>query len=532
MNKSGNSEKNMQKKGTGKIGLIVIGIIAIAYIVGIIFFQSHYLPKTMINGISCSLRTVDKVEQSIEDEVDSYVLNIQGRDGLTDTILGSEIYLKPVFDNSLDEVLKNQNQFIWPVSFWMEKDYEVSTVASYDENAFNDKLKGMVFYQSKNQIAPVDAYISEVSNDGFAVVPDQKGSTLNIDTYQSVVSEAVLTLVDTLDLDASGCYIQASILEDDTKLHQECDALNKLVQTKVVYEFGDAIVEVTPEIIADWIDPSAKQPVLVDEKVREFVNDLARKYDTFGKRRTFKTHTGEEIDITEGSYGWWMNRAQETLELKEMIEKGESGTRTPVYYGTAAQYGECDWGTSYVEIDLTEQHLYVFIEGENVFESDFVSGNVSRGFGTPHGIYGITYKERNATLVGQGYNSPVSFWMPFNNNVGMHDATWRKTFGGDIYLTGGSHGCINLPKDSAERIYNLIEKNTPVIVYGGKSLPKKEDTQTTEGEDTTEAGAAIGTENATDGTVEGSTAGTDQPVQPAETGTTGAEAQESVTVTQ
>ena len=456
----------------------MIGLIVIAYIAGIIFFQSHYLPKTIINGISCSAETVGKVQKSIEDEVDSFVLTIQGRNGLTDTILGSEISLKPVFDDSLDQVMKQQNKFIWPASFWMSQSYEITTVAAYDETAFQKKIEGMVFYQTKNQIAPVDAYISEVSEDGFAVVPDDKGSKLDTAVYAAVISDAVLTLEDQIDLDQEGCYIQAAVLENDSALHAEVDALNKLVQTQIVYQFGEDTVTVTPDVIADWIDTTAKQPSLIEEKVREYVNDLARKYDTFGKRRSFQTHTGETIDITEGSYGWWMNRAQETAELIEMIENGESGTRTPVYYGTAAQYGECDWGNTYVEIDLTEQHLYVFVDGIDTFESDFVSGNVSRGFGTPHGIFGITYKERNATLVGQGYNSPVSYWMPFNNNVGMHDATWRKAFGGDIYLTGGSHGCINLPKDSAAQIFDLIEKNTPVIVYGGKSLPKKEEAET------------------------------------------------------
>ena len=55
--------------------------------------------------------------------------------------------------------------------------------------------------------------------------------------------------------------------------------------------------------------------------------------------------------------------------------------------------------------------------------------------------------------------------MPFNGGIGLHDATWRSKFGGDIYVTNGSHGCINLPKDKAEKIYDIIDKNMPIIVY-------------------------------------------------------------------
>ena len=95
---------------------------------------------------------------------------------------------------------------------------------------------------------------------------------------------------------------------------------------------------------------------------------------------------------------------------------------------------------------------------------------MSKGYGTPVGIYGITYKERDATLRGEGYASPVSYWIPFNGNVGMHDASWRGSFGGEIYLRGGSHGCVNLPVKKAEKIYEYVEKGEPVIVYGGKTV--------------------------------------------------------------
>ena len=55
--------------------------------------------------------------------------------------------------------------------------------------------------------------------------------------------------------------------------------------------------------------------------------------------------------------------------------------------------------------------------------------------------------------------------MPFNNNVGMHDASWRSEFGRNIYRTNGSHGCINLPYSVAQEIYDYVEKDTPVICY-------------------------------------------------------------------
>lgn len=113
-----------------------------------------------------------------------------------------------------------------------------------------------------------------------------------------------------------------------------------------------------------------------------------------------------------------------------------------------------------------------------VVESDFVSGNERRGDSTPAGAYSLTYKQRNAVLKGANYASPVAFWMPFNGNIGMHDATWRGSFGGSIYKTNGSHGCINLPPAVAMKIFENIEKGMPVLCY---HLPGTESGSTTTG---------------------------------------------------
>ena len=115
---------------------------------------------------------------------------------------------------------------------------------------------------------------------------------------------------------------------------------------------------------------------------------------------------------------------------------------------------------------MTNQHLYLYKDGVLVLESDFVSGEANNPANrTPSGVFGITYKTTNAVLRGADYETPVTYWMPFHGNFGMHDATWRTEFGGDIYLTNGSHGCLNLPLESAAAIYNYMYTGFPVICY-------------------------------------------------------------------
>ena len=202
-----------------------------------------------------------------------------------------------------------------------------------------------------------------------------------------------------------------------------------------------------------------------DDKVTHFVQQMASTYNTYGDVREFRTSQGDTVKIGGGDYGWVIDKDKEKAQIYEDLETGGRISREPVYSQTAKKHGAYDIGSTYVEIDYTSQHLWFYKKGELLVETDIVSGNLSRNNGSPDGVFKIVYKQRNATLVGEGYSSPVDYFMPFAYNVGLHDASWRSKFGEQIYLTSGSHGCINMPRDVAETIYETIKVDTPVIAY-------------------------------------------------------------------
>ncbi|MFR8861258.1 MAG: L,D-transpeptidase [Coprococcus eutactus] len=169
------------------------------------------------------------------------------------------------------------------------------------------------------------------------------------------------------------------------------------------------------------------------------------------------------MTIYGGNYGWWVDNAAEKEMILEDLKAGKDVTRRRFIPRRLTSHGENDYGNTYVEINLTAlQHLFFYKNGSLVVESDFVSGNLAKNHGTPSSSLGVTYKAKDAVLRGEDYESPVSFWMPFNGGVGMHDASWRSTFGGTIYKSG-SHGCINLPYSAAKTIYENIEAGYPVL---------------------------------------------------------------------
>ena len=276
--------------------------------------------------------------------------------------------------------------------------------------------------------------------------------------------------------------LMTDINEDSVQKEENTDAVmdikepsikDKAASMSVTFRFGDKTEILDGATISNWLETMPNGSVSVnEEKAKEYVASLASAYDTFGRKRSFTTHDGRNITVTGGDYGFWMDRVSTRQKLITQILSGESAELEPVYYGMAISYGDNDIGNTYVEINIGEQHLWVYRDGDQVNESDFVSGGLFKGNGTPEGTYAITYKERDATLVGEGYQSSVKYWMPFNGNIGLHDASWRNEFGGHIYYMNGSHGCVNLPSEKAAEIYEQVEKGVPVIVYG--SITKEE----------------------------------------------------------
>lgn len=461
------SKKRKQKKNTAlrNILLLLLLAAAVVYIGGLIYYHSHFLKGTVIDQIDVSNMKVQDLVERVQD----YSLQITERrsDGsaLEETISGRDISLKYSSADPLEEILKQQNSWLWFLA--SGESHATEELVTYDKAALEEQILQLNGLQEDSAVPPTDAHISEyTSENGFQIIPETAGNELDYDRTLEAVSSAVNSLEEQIDLVQEGCYHEPQITSDNEQLQAALEKLQSYADVTITYRFGENTEVLDGAAISTWVSVDDDFQVELDqEKVADYVASLRKKYDTIFRSRTFKTSYGPEITIDSGDYGWWMNYTQEAAELAEMIENGESGERTPVYYQTAASYETPDYGTTYVEINLTAQHLFFYQDGVLILESDFVSGNASRGYDTPAGVYSITYKQRNATLTGENYETPVSYWMPFNGNIGMHDANWRSSFGGDIYKTNGSHGCINLPPSVAQELYGYVEKGTPVICY-------------------------------------------------------------------
>jgi len=449
-------------------------------------YETAFFPNTNINGIDASGKTVDDVKAAIETGLSNYELTIIGRDGAEGVITKEDIGLHSEFDGSMEEILVAQKPAEWIKYLGTSSEHQIETMIVFDEEKLDEKIKELPFMDPETMKEPENATISEYQSDikGYSVIPETDGTELIEENVKKAVVTAVMSLSTQVDLDEAGCYTKAAVGSDDESLNALVGALNSYTGAVVNHTIGDTTVVLDGDRIHEWLTVDGQNVVLDESQAAAYVKELASTYDTAYKTKNFKTTYGDTVSISKGNYGWRINQKAETAAVLEAVKAGSQVTREPEYLQKAASHGETDYGDTYVEINLTAQHLYFYKDGKMMVESDFVSGNASRGWSTPAGAYPLTYKQRNATLKGEGYATPVSYWMPFNGGIGLHDASWRGSFGGSIYKTNGSHGCINLPASVAKTIYENISQGDPVLCYHLEGTESKKSSKPAKGKNT------------------------------------------------
>ena len=449
---------------------IAAGVLIITAIVIAVYSSGHFARGTKVNGIDVSGMSVKQLQKRIGE----YSINVKERkideksrdeSFFEETIKGRDIGLAVGDAQPLYDILKDQGF----IKFFAgdKKDYEISHTLSYDKDLLAKEVSALKGASATDGTEAVSASIAEYTEGkGYEIVSEQQGDILDEQATCEAIEKAVASLKESVDLSKEKAYKKPEFTSESDVLKDAVETLNRYVSTEITYKFGDDTVVLDGTRINKWIKIKKDNTVkLRRNKVEKFVQELHRKYDTVFTNRKFKTAYGDTVTVYGGDYGWWVNTVKETDKLVKLIQKGAVKERTPEYRQTAVSYGDKDYGDTYAEVDLSGQHVFVVKDGKVVLDTACVTGNESQGHATPAGTYGITYKQRNATLRGENYETPVSYWMPFNGGIGFHDAYWRSRFGGTLYRTGGSHGCVNLPPSSAKKIYSLVEQGTPVICY-------------------------------------------------------------------
>ena len=462
------------KKST-KIVLFVFSIIIlimVAVYLGVsVYFNSRFFPGSVINGIDASGMQVEDVEELIATDVQDYTVVLKLKDGKEEAIDGGLMNFEYVSDGAVQTLKDGQNSFYWIYAYFNPSTYSMTAQTTYDPEMLKDAMKSLDCFNESKVTKPKDAQIKDTSQ-GFEVEAEVEGDQLNEEKVYELLKTAVDAGETGVDLVENDCYLKPEVTAQDEGLQKEAALKNKYFNQIITYNIGDRQEILDYTTIKGWMTIDEKLNVEFNwNKVADWMSELSDKYDTFGRDMEFTTSLGEVVKVNHETYGWKIDEAGEVDALLEVLKSGDSTERTPLYLESARAYGSDgnDIGDTYVEIDYTNQRMWFYKDGQLLVDTPIVTGNMSKDWGSPDGIFCIYNKEEQATLKGEDYKTPVDFWLPYSGGVGIHDAKWRSTFGGTIYKTGGAHGCVNTPWEKAQLIFNNISIGDPVICYSGAS---------------------------------------------------------------
>ena len=488
-------EEDEPRRKSGKKNLLIFGIAAALVLVLLVgfygyrtfYFTNHFFEGTVINGMDCGGMTAAQVEDQIRENAADYTLDIHFRNG-DQQIVGSSIDYQYQSSGSVQALLKEQNAFAWLTENSRNRKHEVSVQMQYDETKLNEQVSHFQQMQEDQMEAPVDAKV-EFLDGKFVAAEATQGTQLDVAKAKEAIAQAVAQGAQELEMESAGVYLEPAVSSDDTNLEEQAAQLNELVSASVTYQLPDGQAKVLDgTTLKDWLSVDengnySKNEEIWNQKLNEYVAGLAEEVDTYGKEQTFPA-TGIDggVKVTQSNYGWKIDQEQETAQLAQDIADHLTTTREPVYSSREFSSDNNGFGNTYVEIDVSRQHVWFYKDGSRIVDSECVTGKMVKSRYTPAGIFTLVSKTSPKTLRGPKqadgsyeWESDVTFWMPFNGGIGLHDATWRSSFGGNIYKNSGSHGCVNLPYNVAKTIYNNIEVGTPIIVYYSDDYSVRDD---------------------------------------------------------
>jgi hypothetical protein len=452
----------------------VFGALLIAYVVGSVFFFYHFGFRTTIDNVDCSFKTPEEVQDYIAEHVASYELVFKGREGLRESITAAEIGLIYVPDGQPEQLLKAQNPLLWPRNLFQAPAPLITNASvTYNAENYQKTFQALDLFNTETSRSPADAYVEYDANQ-YVVHPDDQGTTLDAALTITAVREAVTSLTGELDFDQAGCYTAPRILSDNQELVETVERYNAYAPFQIVYIFGEETEVLNAAIALEWFDFAAdNSATLNQERLVAWVTDFGLRHDTVGTTRTLTAASGRETTVTGGTYGWSVDEPAEIEAINAALSGHYEEKREPHYVQTAAALGAQDWGTTYLEVDFYEQHMYFFQDGSIIFDAPVVTGMPTPSRQTPEGVYDVFQMQSPALLKAdqrpdgtREYETWVQYWMGVTvSGCGFHDATWQPWFGGNRYTYAGSHGCINMSYSDAQTLYSLVWEGIPVVMH-------------------------------------------------------------------
>ena len=444
---------------------IIAAFLFIFAVIGVSWYyiENHFLWETQIDGIDCSFLSIDDALDQLNIAKGSEVVKFTFINGESYEITLKELGVE-IDKTALTDSFNSQH-----ANFQETRSYSTDGFICVDSQLLKLFLESIPELQKKNMILPQNAYITwnEVE---FSICEEVLGNVIDFEEATTFATEKIKN--GEMQIDFSS--ITQTMPEVQTQhLIDELEKLNLMLNSTIHFELANGtLVTLDSNIIKNWVfqDENGKYCFNTEDGIPEFVEELAVKVEEVNKKLYFIPTGCEEmisLDL-KSSMRSYLDKEKEIAEIGALLGNPEAIQVKPIYDKPLISDA-----LSFIEIDLTRQRVFFYKDGELIVDTPCVTGKVSDGYATPPGVFYLLNKNREVYLEGYNkdgsrYKSFVEYWMRFNQGIGMHDASWRSKFGGEIYYYSGSHGCVNMPFEAAKTTYENIDNTMPIIVYNSQ----------------------------------------------------------------
>ena len=473
------SKKKYTNRGPVIALLVLLAVVVAIYLGGVAYFNFFFMPSTSVDGQDVSLMNVEDVATSLTAaKTSGWKASVSG-DGVSFELAAADISLAYDGESAARAAIAQQHPWAWPIELAQGAQQSLSTgdVSAYvslDSDAISSAVANAVSAASS---AGASSGTTDITYDSekkaYTASDSAQASRIDQNAATQTIANQAKTLATSIELGDES--LQAGESVDDA-----IKTANAMLAATVTLTLGGTeVTTVDADLISQWITIGDDLSVtLSQDAITTWAKgDLSAKTDSVGTARTYTRPDGvQESVVAGGVYGWSINGAEAAQDIYNDIMAGSPTTLELPCYSSAATYnpGGQDWPTRFIDVNISDQHAIFFdSDGSVIWEADVVTGQPNLNRSTTQGTWTITNKQSPSTLVGPNdesgnpqWVSHVDFWMGVVGNLmGFHNAPWRSSFGGDIYLTNGSHGCINLSYDDAEKLYSLCNVGDVVIIH-------------------------------------------------------------------
>ena len=431
--------------------IVLLGMllcVSVIYLIGLLYFSRHFLPDTKLNDIEVSFLNRDETKELLSIvpvKVRLIEKDLNGTEPVREELelTGEQTDLH----YELYDISDYQDPLTWFLGIFGDKKRECRQISgSYDQKELKNLIQSLYCRQPENQKIPQDAHL-ELTEEGLKLLEADDGSYIDEKTLLNAIEDAINRALNggiLEEIDLRNAYASAE-KTDTNVLQNKLAVLQKVLDKKVNITISDGqVVTLAGKQLQELLKLQDDELLIDDAALESYAHSLVEDYSVSASEYIVKSSLKEA--------------------LRDALLKEEDANV------------ECKWvkqttqrSSALIEVSYSEQKLYYYENGKLVFSSDVVTGNEDTEI-IPYGTYYVQHMKRGATLVSSTYTEYVEYWIGFDYEsgghvLGFHDASWRNEFGGDIWRTDPSHGCVNMPTDKVAMLYEAVDVGTEIYIH-------------------------------------------------------------------